>query len=265
MKNSFLLIAALFITTFTTFAQNSKAKNTNTIVIVHGAWSSAGDWQHVADDLTAEGNSVISVNLPGHGSDKTAVSAISLNLYVDAVKKAIGNKQNVILVGHSFGGIVASEVAEQLAPQIMKIIYIAAYVPKSGESLLSIAQTDAESHVGKNLIVDEKAGIASIKKDGIADVFLADAPKQVADYVSNNLRPEPLAPLATPVSLSEGKFGKISKVFVYSLNDHTIGYTLQQKMAKDAGIERLYALPSSHTPFIMFPHVLAQIIALEAK
>lgn len=265
MKNSILLIAMLLLTTITASSQMNKAKNTSTIVIIHGAWSSSNDWQHVSEDLTAGGNSVISINLPGHGSDNTAISAISLKLYVEKIKNAIGDKQNVVLVGHSFGGIVASQVAEEIAPQIKKIIYIAAYVPKNGESLLTIAQTDGESHVGKNLIVDEKAGIASIKKEGIADVFLADAPAQVAEYVSNNLKPEPLAPLATPVTLTEGRFGKINKVFVYSLNDHTIGYSLQQKMVKDAGIQRLYALPSSHTPFIMFPHVLAQIIALEAK
>lgn len=265
MKNSILLIAMLLLTTITASSQTNKAKNENTIVIIHGAWSSSNDWQHVSEDLIAGGNSVIAVNLPGHGSDNTSISSISLKLYVDEVKKAIGSKQNVVLVGHSFGGIVASQVAEEIAPQIKKIIYIAAYVPKNGESLLTIAQTDAESHVGKNLVVDEKAGIASIKKEGIADVFLADAPKQVADYVSNNLKPEPLAPLATPVMLTDSKFGKINKVFVYSLNDHTIGYSLQQKMTKDAGIERVYSLPSSHTPFIMFPHVLAQIIALESK
>lgn len=265
MKNSILLIAMLLLTTITASSQTNKAKNENTIVIIHGAWSSSNDWQHVSDDLIAGGNSVIAVNLPGHGSDNTPISSISLKLYVDEVKKAIGNKQNVVLVGHSFGGIVASQVAEEIAPQIKKIIYIAAYVPKNGESLLTIAQTDAESHVGKNLIVDEKAGIASIKKEGIADVFLADAPVQVADYVSKNLKPEPLAPLATPVTLTDNRFGKINKVFVYSLNDHTIGYTLQQKMTKDANIQRSYSLPSSHTPFIMFPHVLAQIIAVEAK
>ncbi|RUT70168.1 alpha/beta hydrolase [Flavobacterium cupreum] len=265
MKNSILTLAILLLTTLTALSQTNKAQNTNTIVIIHGAWSSSNDWQHVSEDLTAGGNSVISVNLPGHGSDNTPIPVISLKLYVDEVKKAIGDKQNIILVGHSFGGIVASQVAEEIAPQIKKIIYIAAYVPKNGESLLSLAKTDAESHVGKNLIVEEKAGIATIKKEGIADVFLADAPARVAEYVSNNLKPEPLAPLAAPVTLTEGKFGKINKVFVYSLNDHTIGYSLQQKMAKDAGIKRLYALPSSHTPFIMFPHVLAQIIALEAK
>jgi len=265
MKNTILLIAMLLFTTITVSSQTNNAQNPNTIVIIHGAWSSANDWQHVKEDLVADGKSVISINLPGHGNDNTSISDISLKLYVDEVKKAIGQKQNVVLVGHSFGGIVASQVAEEIAPQIKKIIYIAAYVPKNGESLLSIAKTDAESHVGKNLIVDEKAGIASIRKEGIADVFLADAPAQVAEYVSNNLKPEPLAPLATTVTLTEGKFGKINKVFVYSLNDHTIGYPLQQKMTKDAGIQRLYSLPSSHTPFIMFPHVLAQIIALEAK
>jgi len=265
MKNSILLMAMLLLTAITASSQTNKAKNENTIVIIHGAWSSSNDWQHVSQDLVAGGNSVVSVNLPGHGSDNTPISTISLKLYVDEVKKAIGSKQNVVLVGHSFGGIVASQVAEEIAPQIKKIIYIAAYVPKNGESLLTIAQMDTESHVGKNLIVDEKAGVASIKKEGIADVFLADAPKQVADYVCNNLKPEPLAPLATPVTLTDIKFGKINKVFVYSLNDHTIGYLLQQKMAKDASIERAYSLPSSHTPFIMFPHVLAQIIALEAK
>jgi pimeloyl-ACP methyl ester carboxylesterase len=265
MKHLILSMAVLLTTTFTAFAQVNKAQGPSTIVIIHGAWSSASDWKYVAEDLVAAGNDVISINLPGHGSDNTAINTISLKLYVDEIKKAIGDKQNVVLVVHSFGGIVGSQVAEQIAPQIKKIIYIAAYVPKNGESLLSIAQTDAESHIGKSLVVDEKAGIASVRKEGVADVFMADAPAQVADYVSNHIRPEPLAPLATPVTLTDGKFGKVDKVFVHSLNDHTIGYLLQQKMVKDAGIQSVYSLPSSHTPFIMFPHVLAQIIAVEAK
>jgi pimeloyl-ACP methyl ester carboxylesterase len=265
MKNLILSIAVLLTTTFTGFSQANKVQNTSTIVIIHGAWSSASDWTHVSEDLVSAGNPVISINLPGHGSDNTAITGISLKLYIDEVKKAIGDKQNVVLVAHSFGGIIASQVAEQMASQIKKIIYIAAYVPKNGESLLTLAQTDGESHIGKSLIVDEKAGIATVRKEGVADVFMADAPAQVADYVSNTIKPEPLAPLATPVTLTDGKFGKINKVFVHSLNDHTIGYSLQQKMVKDAGIQRLYSLPSSHTTFIMFPHVLAQIIALEAK
>jgi len=241
------------------------AKSTNTIVIVHGAWSSAKDWHYVAGYLNSEENNLITVNLPGHGNDETPISDISLQLYVYEVLKAIGDETEVTLIGHSFGGIVVSEVAELIAPQIKKLIYIAAFVPKSGESLLSLAQTDTESHVGKNLIVDEKAGVAGIAKEAITDVFLADAPKAVADYVTNTIRPEPLAPLATPVTLTDANFGKINKVYVHSLNDHTIGYSLQQKMVKDAGISRTYSLPSSHTPFIVFPQILSAIITLESK
>jgi len=244
---------------------SSSSKSTNTIVIVHGAWSSANDWNQVADYLTSEDVNLIKVNLPGHGNDETQISKISLQLYVYEVLKAIGNETNVTLIGHSFGGIVVSGVAELIAPQIKKLIYIAAFVPKNGDSLLSLAQTDSESLVGKNLIVDEHAGVASITKDEITNVFLADAPKPVAEYVTNNLRPEPLAPLSTPVTLSDANFGTVNKVYIHSQNDKTIGYSLQQRMVEDAGILRTYSLPSSHTPFIVFPKILSAIITLESK
>ena len=240
-------------------------ERTNTIVIVHGAWSSAKDWHQVVGNLTSAGNKVITVNLPGHGSDHTPVSTISLQLYVYEVLKAIGDEKDITLVCHSFGGMVASEVAELIAPQIKKVIYVAAFVPKNGDSLLSIAQTDSESLVGKNLIIDEKAGVAIIEKEAVAEIFMADAPVAVAQYVANNLRPEPLAPLVTPVTLTNANSGQIAKVYIHSKHDHTIGYSLQQKMVEEAGIVKTYSLPSSHTPFIVFSQVLSAIIALEAN
>jgi len=246
-------------------AQSKNSKNANTIVIVHGAWSSAADWDTVAAKLKADGNEVIAVNLAGHGTDKTPVSAINLQGYVDSVKKAVGTRTNIILVGHSFGGIVISQTAEQIPNQIKLLVYVAAYVPKNGESLLSIANTDADSHIPKYLRIDEKAGIADINRDGLVDVFVDDAPKAVQDFFVTNFKAEPLAPLATPVTLTAANFSKVGKVYVHSFNDHVIGYPLQQRMVKDAGIVRFYGLPSSHTPFISFPNIIASIISNEAK
>ena len=240
-------------------------KGTNTVVVIHGAWSSANDWNHVAGHLISAGSNVITVNLPGHGSDETPVSSISLQLYVFEVLKAIGDETDITLVSHSFGGLVASEVAELIAPQIKKIIYVAAFVPKNGDSLLSLAKTDSESLVGKNLIVDEKAGVASIAKEAIAETFMADAPAPVIEHVTNNLRPEPLAPLATPVTLTTANFGQIAKVYVHSQHDCTVSYSFQQRMVAEAGITRTYSLPSSHTPFIVFSQVLSAILSLEAS
>lgn len=240
-------------------------KGTNTVVVIHGAWSSANDWNPVAGHLISAGSNVITVNLPGHGSDETPVSSISLQLYVYAVLKAIGDETDVTLVSHSFGGLVASEVAELIASQIKKVIYVAAFVPKNGDSLLSLAKTDSESLAGKNLIVDEKAGVASIAKEAIAETFMADAPASVVEYVIHNMRPEPLAPLATPVTLTNANFGQIAKVYIHSQHDCTVSYSLQQKMVAEAGITTTYSLPSSHTPFIVFSQVLSAIISLEAS
>jgi pimeloyl-ACP methyl ester carboxylesterase len=240
-------------------------KGTNTVVVIHGAWSSANDWNNVAGHLISAGSNVITVNLPGHGSDETPVSSISLQLYVFEVLKAIGDKTDITLVCHSFGGIVASEVAELIAPKIKKIIYVAAFVPKNGDSLLSLAKTDSESLAGKNLIVDEKTGVASIAKEAIAETFMTDAPTPVVEYVTNNMRPEPLAPLATPVILTHANFGQLAKVYIHSQYDCTVSYSLQQKMVEEAGITRTYSLPSSHTPFIVFSQVLSAIISLEAS
>jgi len=263
MKKLTIIFAILFIASTVAFAQQKK--ESADIVIVHGSWSSASDWGAVSDKLKSSGNQVTLVNLPGHGTDVTPIGQISLQSYVDVVKKAIGNKKDVILVGHSFGGIVISAVAEQIPTQIKKLIYVAAYVPKNGESLLTIANTDANSDVPKYLQIDEKKGIAGIATDGIANTFVPDAPKGIQDYVVAHFKAEPLAPLATPVTLTQNNFGSVSKVFVHTFNDRVNSYSLQQRMVKDANITRLYGLPSSHTPFVSMPLVLSAIIINEAQ
>ncbi len=239
-------------------------KGNNTIVIVHGAWSSANDWHNTAELLRSVGNNVITVNLPGHGSDDTPVLSISLQLYIDQVVKAIGSEKDVTLVGHSFSGIVVRAVAELIAPQIKMIIYVAAFVPQNGDSLLSIAQTDPESLIGKNLIIDEKAGVAGIVKDAVAEVFMADAPAHVAKYVADHLRAEPLAPIGTPVKLTDAIPGNTKEVYIHTENDRTVSYSLQRRMVQNAGISKRYMLPSSHTPFIVYAPILSAIIAFES-
>ena len=257
---------ALSVIGFTTQAQKTNNKNSATIVLVHGAWSDATAWQAVIPALKAQGHEVIAVNLPGHGSDATSFANIGLQSYVDAVKNAIGDRKNVILVGHSMAGLVISEVAEEIPGQIKALVYLAAYLPQNGESLLSLAKQDADSHVSKYLQIDQATGSANVAKDGVIDVFAADAPAQVGDYLANNIKPEPLAPLATPVTLTDGKFGSVQKVYIHTTDDHAVSLTLQQTLMKNNGhISKEYSLPSSHTPFIAMPDKLATILLATSK
>ena len=259
MKTAILIL--LFTTVgLASFAQRKQSKQMETIVLVHGAWSDASAWDAVVPLLKAKGFNVIAVNLPGHGHDSTSFAEIDFQSYVKAVETAIGDQKNVILLGHSMAGQVISQVAEEIPGQIKQLIYLAAYLPKTGESLLSLAQQDAGSHTGKYLTVDKDHGAAIIAKEGVFDVFAEDAPKNVQDYLVANWKAEPLAPLAAPVTLTEANFGSVNKAYIYTVNDHAISYPFQQTMAKGANVKKTFLLNSSHTPFISIPGKLTDTI-----
>src|ERR1700760_2787584 len=118
MKNLLVILLSVAAAAFV-FSSCSK-KNTadkpspKTYVLVHGAWQAPYVWDSVQSLLVKQGNTVAVVELPGHGSDQTAPSAISLNTYTTTVLNAISILPGkVILVGHSLGGMIISAVAEQ--------------------------------------------------------------------------------------------------------------------------------------------------------
>jgi pimeloyl-ACP methyl ester carboxylesterase len=231
MKTAIIMMA-MSVLGFTAQAQKTTNKNSKTIVLVHGAWSDASSWDAVTPLLKAQGEEVINVNLAGHGKDTTSFAGITFQTYVDQVKAAIGTRTNVVLVGHSFAGLVISQVAEQIPAQVKELIFLAAALPHDGDSLLGLAKGDPASHIGKSLTIDQEHGAAIIAKDAVADIFAADAPQQVQEYIAANIKPEPLAPLATPVHLTEKNFGSIKKVYIHTVNDHAISYPAQQYMVK---------------------------------
>ena len=261
MKNLFIAMAT------TLFGMAAMAQNSQkpTIVLVHGAWSDQSAWKAVKPLLEAKGYQILAVDLPGHGSDTTPFTSITLQSYVDAVKNQIGETKNVTLVGHSMAGIVISQVAEDMPGSIKRLIYLAAYLPTNGQSLLDIAKTDADSHVGKFLQIDQTKASAGINKEGAVDIFVADAPIGVQNQYANGVKPDPLVPFVTPVKLTDGNFGSVEKVYIYTENDHALSYPTQQAMAKTARVKREYTLNSSHTPFISMPQKLATILIKEAK
>src|ERR1700748_1456288 len=110
MKN-LLLTMALSVLGFTGFATTptQSIKKTETIILVHGAWADASSWDAVVPLLKAQGHEVIAVNLAGHGEDTTSFAGITFQTYVNQVKSAIGARTHVILVGHSFAGMVISQ------------------------------------------------------------------------------------------------------------------------------------------------------------
>lgn len=109
-----------------------------TFVLVHGAWHGGWCWRRVADRLRAKGHYVVAPTLSGVGErSHLKPEDIDLTTQVDDVVGEIKWKDldDVVLVGHSYGGMVITGVAEQLHDHIAAIVYLDAFVPGDGQSL----------------------------------------------------------------------------------------------------------------------------------
>jgi pimeloyl-ACP methyl ester carboxylesterase len=91
-------------------------------------------------------------DLPGLGSDRTPAEQITLQAYVDHVCEALAKESEpAIVVGHSMGGIIISEAAERLPEKIKALVYVTAYLPASGQSLMELATNDPETAEGDSI------------------------------------------------------------------------------------------------------------------
>jgi pimeloyl-ACP methyl ester carboxylesterase len=110
-----------------------------TFVLVHGAWHGGWCWQRVNERLTAQGHRVFAPTLTGV-CERSHLDSPSVNLSTqirDVVNEIRWKDlENVVLVGHSYGGMVISGVAEQVASKIASIVYLDAFVPADGQSLV---------------------------------------------------------------------------------------------------------------------------------
>jgi pimeloyl-ACP methyl ester carboxylesterase len=227
----------------------------STFVLVHGSFLGASAWDDVKIQLEKKGQQVIVVELPAHGNDTTNLSEVSMTSYRDKVVAAINTaKGTVILIGHSMGGMVISAVAEAVPVHIEKLVYLSAFVPQNGQSLLDLASKDTESVLRPLLVPSPdflQLNISDVTK--IPDVFCADGSSQIKQMLLDKYKPEPAVPLNDHVALTTAAFGSVDKYYIHTLNDHVLGITLQKKMVADAGIKKVYSLNSSHCPQLSIP------------
>jgi pimeloyl-ACP methyl ester carboxylesterase len=236
------------------------------ITLVHGAFEDAHVWDGVGAKLQADGYRVINVNLPGRPSLPMEPNLVSADVYRDAVLKAIaGETQPVVLVGHSFGGIAVSNVAEAAPEKIKTAVYLAAYLPRDGESMLSLAKQDRDSKAGPALQIDEAKGMIAVNYAARADLFANGAPEGLRKVLPDLILDEPLAPITIPVKLTAARFGKVDKVYIHTAQDNVVSPYLQQKMVAATPVRLEFTLNTGHTPFLTDVPGLVSAIEQAAK
>ncbi len=116
--------------------------NRRTFVLVHGAWHGGWCWRRVADRLTAKGHYVIAPTLSGVGGrSHLQPQDIDLTTQVNDVVGEIKWRDlgDIVLVGHSYGGMVITGAAEEVRDRIAAIVYLDAFQPRDGQSLANMS------------------------------------------------------------------------------------------------------------------------------
>jgi pimeloyl-ACP methyl ester carboxylesterase len=230
------------------------------IVVVHGAFQNAAAWSEVEKLLEAKGHDVDVVDLPGRDAAGD-LKTVNLSAYRDAVNAIIDNKaEPVFLIGHSFGGFTISNVAEFAPTKIKKLIYVAGYLPKSGESMQSLSALDKNNKFTQtNFVLAKDYSYAEVLEADRGLIFANDGSPEVQVLVAKTMVKEPLAPIAEPLTLTAA-FDRVAKAYIRTAKDNAVSTPLQDMMIERAGLKQVISLDTGHAPFITAPGATADAI-----
>jgi pimeloyl-ACP methyl ester carboxylesterase len=229
-------------------------------VLVHGAYHGAWCWYKLRPELEARGHEVVTFDLPAHGVDTTPPSQVSFDGYVDRIGAALDRVEEPVLVGHSMSGMFISQVAERRPDDIETLVYLTAYLPGDGESMLDL-RSEA-SVLSDTFEIDEDRGVGWVPEEAIDEAFYGDCSLADRALARSLLRVEPMGPISTPVDLSEARFGSVRRVYVGCGADRAITPEQQREMKAAIGCDGSISLQASHSPFFSVPVETAD--ALEA-
>ena len=237
-----------------------------TIVLVSGAWHGRWCWEMLGPMLEDRGHRTIAVELLGMGSDPTPLAEVSLARWADQVAHIVSTQESpVVLLGHSRGGIVISEVAERVPDSVGLLIYLSAFLLSDGQALgAKIAQ--ASGGAKSSFAVPGPDGTTTtLAKGAVANVLYNTTPPELVRKAESAVQAEPMQVFATPLHLSKDRFGRVPRAYVECLRDNAVPIAFQRAMQAEHPCGQVETLDTDHCPFFSAPEALAEAIDRLAK
>lgn len=238
-----LALSALAITSSPLVAKTPK---TTSIVLVHGAFVDGSGWKAVYDLLSDQGYEVLVVQNP----------TVTLEGDVAATESAIAAaKYPVVLVGHSYGGMVITQAGDN--PKVRSLAYIAAFAPDSGESVASLNEAPASPGESKAPLSPPRDGFLTVDTGRFPSSFAADVSPSTTRFMA--VAQVPWGLQAVQAKISKVAWKAKSTSYMVTSNDRMIPPSAQRNMAKRSGAKTV-EIKSSHAVMLSHPNEVAAFI-----
>ncbi|GAB3618457.1 alpha/beta hydrolase [Okibacterium endophyticum] len=233
--------------------QEGQSGSKQRIVFVHGGWHGGWSWGEVPTILIGRGFDVTVVDqLPTTAGEADAGIPTDAELLTRILDELAGP---VVLVAHSYGGMVASEIAGH--PAVAHVVYVAAFLPEAGAVLGQLL-----GELPPWIVFDESGSFCSVEREAALQIMAADAPNPEASQAHvDRMVPHSVRVFGQP-STTAG-WGSTPISYVQTLNDQVIPPTLQSQMATRAGAT-IVPIESGHFPMASVPDLVADHIAAAA-
>ena len=227
-----------------------------TIVLAHGAWSAAWAWKKMRPLFQAAGHQFLSPTYTGLGERAhLARPDIDLATHIQDVLSVLEfeDLKDVTLLGHSYGGMVATGVADKAADRIARVVYIDAFAPKDGQSLFDLLGPKGEAHM--------RAGAA---KDGDGwklplNPMPPDTSPEDAAWAVPKRRPQPIKTFEEKIKLSSATFPPRHYIYAKKNGPGDVFRQFAERARSEPGWMP-HEIDASHNPHITCPDVLMALL-----
>jgi pimeloyl-ACP methyl ester carboxylesterase len=227
-----------------------------TYVLVHGAWHGGWCWDRLRARLTQQGAAIYTPTLTGLGDRADLLSpSISLETHIADVLQVLEAQDldDVVLVGHSYAGMVVTAVADRVPQRLARLVYLDAVVPQNGQCVFHCSSPAFRSRIDEQVRAwgeGWRIPVATPEALGLSE-------QSDIDWVIPKLVPHPYRTFCDPVSLRSAHAISVSRTYINCIGDRPRG---GPRSRQSSGIGDYHELSSGHDAMVTAPQQVAELL-----